>query len=341
MKKYLYPIVLAFVFTLITALSSAHGIADQVNDPSTTTSVDCGTGFGPGPDEGIYLYQGFVPTVDTLVAVDLRLRKSGTLPAEGVTTSIKIREGAYTGPVVGESSALVMPGTGTSGPQMVHFDFEPTLSLVPGNLYLIEWLALVTEPGVWSLSWMATLDADSYPTANAWGCTLIELTTTDFNFITYIEASAPVASDDSASTAFNTPVTVNVVANDSDVDADLILSSVAVVAGPGNGSATPNGDGTITYTPNDGFSGTDTFSYEICDATALCDTANVTVEVASGTDDVPPSAPGPPSDPGRPSDPGPPSGAGGAAGDHANSRACGDNPGRANDHRPSDIPPCD
>jgi hypothetical protein len=329
MKKYWYLIVLVFVvFTFITVISSAHGIADQINDPATLVSMDCGTGFGPGPGEGIYLYQGFVPTVDTLVAVDLHLRIAGTLPAEGVTTSIKIRDGAPTGPVIGESSALVMPDT--SGTQvMVHFDFDPALSLVAGDLYVIEWFALVTEPGVWDLSWMATQDVNSYPAASTWSCLFIEMTATDFNFITYGEASAPVARDDSVSTAFNTPVNINVVANDSDVDADLILSSVTVVSGPGNGSAMPNGDGTVTYTPNAGFSGTDSFTYQICDATALCDTANVSVTVASGS-----TGGGPPSDAGPPAD------AGSPAGEHANSHACEDNPGRANDHRPSDIPPC-
>jgi len=41
---------------------------------------------------------------------------------------------------------------------------------------------------------------------------------------------------------------------------------------------TINGDGTITYTANNGFIGTDTYVYEICDdgSPVLCDEATVT-----------------------------------------------------------------
>ncbi|WP_344788853.1 Ig-like domain-containing protein, partial [Postechiella marina] len=50
---------------------------------------------------------------------------------------------------------------------------------------------------------------------------------------------------------------------------------------PANGTVTLNPDGTITYTPEDGFTGEDTFTYTICDDAnpALCDTATVTVTV--------------------------------------------------------------
>ncbi|MGC1515688.1 MAG: gliding motility-associated C-terminal domain-containing protein, partial [Maribacter sp.] len=41
-----------------------------------------------------------------------------------------------------------------------------------------------------------------------------------------------------------------------------------------------------TYTPNDGFEGTDTFEYTVCDAEGTCDTATVTITVI---DDNPPS----------------------------------------------------
>ena len=34
---------------------------------------------------------------------------------------------------------------------------------------------------------------------------------------------------------------------------------------PANGTAVDNGDGTITYTPDANWFGTDTFTYEVCD----------------------------------------------------------------------------
>jgi uncharacterized repeat protein (TIGR01451 family) len=91
----------------------------------------------------------------------------------------------------------------------------------------------------------------------------------------------PVANDDAAVTDEDTPVVIDVVANDTDPDGNLDPASVSVTGGPFNGQATANGDGTVTYTPNPDFNGTDSFSYEVCDDTNLCDTATVTVTVGA------------------------------------------------------------
>jgi len=92
----------------------------------------------------------------------------------------------------------------------------------------------------------------------------------------------PTAVADTASTAFETPVIIAVAANDSDVDGNLDPASVAVVASPAHGTAQANGDGTVTYTPANGYSGSDAFSYEICDTDLLCATAAVSVTVTTG-----------------------------------------------------------
>jgi gliding motility-associated-like protein len=51
------------------------------------------------------------------------------------------------------------------------------------------------------------------------------------------------------------------------------------VALPDNGLLVINSDGTYNYTPNNGFSGTDTFRYRVCNDLNLCDTATVTIIV--------------------------------------------------------------
>ncbi|HEX9823521.1 MAG TPA: cadherin-like domain-containing protein [Actinomycetota bacterium] len=88
----------------------------------------------------------------------------------------------------------------------------------------------------------------------------------------------PDAVDDAASTFKNEAVTIDVLANDSDADGDPI--SVTGVGSPANGTATDNGDGTVTYEPDPGFSGFDSFTYTISDGTDS-DTATVTVEVVN------------------------------------------------------------
>jgi len=88
----------------------------------------------------------------------------------------------------------------------------------------------------------------------------------------------PIAADDDASTAAATPVTIDVLANDTDPDADPLA---VTAAGQGaNGATAINADDTVTYTPNVGFSGIDTFSYTVSDGAAT-DTGTVTVTVAS------------------------------------------------------------
>ena len=75
---------------------------------------------------------------------------------------------------------------------------------------------------------------------------------------------APVANDDSVSTSEDTPVTVNVLGNDSDPEGH-VLNTTAVLTGPSSGAVTINSDGTILYTPNNNFFGQDTFVYSISD----------------------------------------------------------------------------
>ncbi|MCB9255802.1 MAG: tandem-95 repeat protein [Chitinophagales bacterium] len=102
---------------------------------------------------------------------------------------------------------------------------------------------------------------------------------------------APVATDDNASTNEDTPVTVDVLNNDSDVDGNLVPSSVAEVTAPANGTTSVNpATGEITYTPDANFNGVDSFTYVVCDdgtpLPAMCDTATVVVTVVAVNDNV-------------------------------------------------------
>ena len=71
----------------------------------------------------------------------------------------------------------------------------------------------------------------------------------------------PAANDDIAATEEDVPVTVNLLANDTDADGDpLIIESISQ---PENGTAVDDGSGSATYTPNENFNGSDSFSYSI------------------------------------------------------------------------------
>ena len=89
-----------------------------------------------------------------------------------------------------------------------------------------------------------------------------------------------VAVDDSASTTPGNPVTINVRANDTTATGQP-LANPTVTTAPGKGIAVVNPDGTITYTPTSGTSGTDAFRYQVCDtsSTPVCSLATVTISV--------------------------------------------------------------
>ncbi|WP_264557946.1 Ig-like domain-containing protein [Flavobacterium sp. N1718] len=92
-----------------------------------------------------------------------------------------------------------------------------------------------------------------------------------------------IANDDQEVTEPNTPIIVGVLENDSQFLCTINPSSVAVITQPTNGSVTVNANGTITYTPNSGFNGIDTFRYQVCaiEFGATCDDALVTIRVTT------------------------------------------------------------
>lgn len=89
----------------------------------------------------------------------------------------------------------------------------------------------------------------------------------------------PNAVNDSASANRSGNVNVRVLDNDSDPDGDLDRSTLAIVIQPAHGTADVLRSGLVRYRANSGFSGTDTFTYRVCDSIDLCDTAVVTITV--------------------------------------------------------------
>ena len=90
---------------------------------------------------------------------------------------------------------------------------------------------------------------------------------------------APHAAADSAATLPSTPESIRVLDNDSDPDGDFF--QLSETSTPSHGTAALNGDGTVTYTPEAGFTGSDSFTYTIADSNGGTGSALVTVTVAN------------------------------------------------------------
>ncbi|MFP4393953.1 MAG: Ig-like domain-containing protein [Anaerolineales bacterium] len=86
----------------------------------------------------------------------------------------------------------------------------------------------------------------------------------------------PVAQDDTAATDEDTPIAIDVLANDNDVDGDPL--HIATVIQPAHGAVIHSSD-LLTYTPNANFYGQDTFIYTVEDDDGASDMAMVVVTV--------------------------------------------------------------
>ena len=89
----------------------------------------------------------------------------------------------------------------------------------------------------------------------------------------------PIAQNDSASTTYLNPITIDVLFNDFDPNKDPL--TVIHISQPSNGNAIINFDNSITYTPNPHFVGKDIFHYTVSDISDGSDTGTVVVSVTS------------------------------------------------------------
>lgn len=98
--------------------------------------------------------------------------------------------------------------------------------------------------------------------------------------ITVADEGTPTAMDDTVFTVENTSISITTMLDNDALIDDADIASVDVNGTSGN--AVLENDGTITYSPANGFLGDDTFTYTICDddtPNATCVSAIVTVTV--------------------------------------------------------------
>lgn len=101
--------------------------------------------------------------------------------------------------------------------------------------------------------------------------------------------ATPVANDVAVATEFETPVTIDILFNDTGLEDGV--AGITISPQPVYGTALVNPDFSITYTPDAGYSGTETFGYQVCDQDGDCASAAITVTVlAEGVENHSPIA---------------------------------------------------
>jgi hypothetical protein len=98
---------------------------------------------------------------------------------------------------------------------------------------------------------------------------------------TTVPNAPPQAADDEATTAEDTPITVDVLANDHDETPGSL--TVTVTKQPSQGTAAVLGS-QVVFTPFLDATSNETFDYEVCDAGGLCDKAKVSITITPVND---------------------------------------------------------
>ncbi|HEY0322463.1 MAG TPA: Calx-beta domain-containing protein, partial [Pyrinomonadaceae bacterium] len=165
-------------------------------------------------------------------------------------------------------------------------------ALITGITYTSSNTTLVPSANLTISGTGSTRTLQITPAANLSGTTTITITILGNNsqamadtFVVNVNAvnDAPQASGESYSTNENTQLNVaapGVLSNDTDVD-NATLTAIKV-SDPSNGTAALNSNGSFSYTPQAGFSGTDSFTYKANDGAADSNVATVTINVNEG-----------------------------------------------------------
>lgn len=113
-----------------------------------------------------------------------------------------------------------------------------------------------------------------------YGITAPQLTAENFEFINGETFNRrPLLVADGAGTLQGASLTIAVLANDSDPDGTPL--TITKLGKPSNGTAVLNADMTVTYTPNPGYLGDDSFTYVATDAAGMPSSATVYVSVVA------------------------------------------------------------
>ena len=117
-----------------------------------------------------------------------------------------------------------------------------------------------------------TLEGYSYDTGANTVATSITIVKPQPNLV-------PDAVDDTYATPADTPISENVLVNDTPGEAPTLVTTWDTGSLTGGSLSSTAADGNFTYSPNSGFSGTDAFSYTLTDSNGDLATATVTITV--------------------------------------------------------------
>ncbi|MDO8448456.1 MAG: Ig-like domain-containing protein, partial [Rhodoferax sp.] len=219
--------------TITAVRRPAHGSA--VNAGGGKFSYTPAAGFA-GVDDFTYTIRNSGGAISNIATATVIVKRSNKLP-------------------VARNDTAATPSNASVTIDILSNDYDPDGNLLPGTL------TLLSLPGSGSASVNPFTGAVTYQPSMAGtysftytvqdnGGAATNVATVTVTVTVTSANTPPKAVNDSATTAVNTAVAVNVLANDSDVDGTLNPASVTLATLPVSGSATVNATtGAISYTP--------------------------------------------------------------------------------------------
>ncbi len=170
-RQKIVPVFLCVV-ALLFGCATTQSSGKAQNTAVTGTSMGCGVGGGS-------LYQSFLTSKPKISAIVLRLRAGGKFPAQGFTTTVRLRQGSPQGKVISEARATLAGPVATGKLLDATFQLPKEVLAKAGERWVIEWITPKEGDGV--LTWMMS-SGDPYAGGQAYGCAGNAMTADDFVF---------------------------------------------------------------------------------------------------------------------------------------------------------------
>ncbi|WP_310147114.1 DUF7507 domain-containing protein, partial [Pedobacter africanus] len=188
--------------------------------------------------------------------------KSGTTNTDDMATVTVIAKP----PVAGDNTAETKQNAEIKIP-VLNNDVQGSSPVVPGSI------VITTPPKNGTVTVNADGTVTYKPNAGYTGVDDFSYTVKDKNgqvsnpakVTVTIIPTKPVAIDDSAEGQWNTEIKIPVYGNDKTDGSPLDKTGLEITEQPKHGTLKMNPDGTVTYLPNSGYTGKDSFSYRIKD----------------------------------------------------------------------------
>jgi len=283
---------LAIAFTACGGGGGDNPTAQETAQAKIVAYADSNGTNGKPPSVQDYTDAGVTGVTESNKDTMNELVKNST--AEGIDTLAKVQALADGLGAPDNTAPSITTTATTTATEDTEYSYTPTATDVEGGT--ITW-SISGEPAGMTIS-STTGEVTWTPTEGVTTSGEVTITATDDGTPALTDTQkltisvnavndAPVATADSNTTDEDTPLSIAVLANDTDTENDTLSIKAGSITTPSQGGTAVINGTNIDYTPATDFYGTETFDYTVSDGTVDGNTVTVTVTVNSVVDNAP------------------------------------------------------